>query len=66
VNASGQADFEVARRNIEPVRTPVLILVETADRLLPLDRKLYDLLAGAGKSVRMEIYENGYHKAAAP
>jgi dienelactone hydrolase len=60
-NSTGEPDGESARRNIEPIRTPILILVGTADRLLPLDRKLYELLAAAGKPVRMEIYEKGYH-----
>ncbi|RPI08653.1 MAG: hypothetical protein EHM65_10060 [Acidobacteriales bacterium] len=54
-------DSEVARKNIEPIRTPVLILVGTADSLLPMARMLHDSLAEAGKSVRLEIYEHGYH-----
>lgn len=56
-----KVDPEVARRNIEPIRTPVLILVGTADSLLPVTRELHDALVAAGKSARMEIYENGYH-----
>jgi dipeptidyl aminopeptidase/acylaminoacyl peptidase len=52
---------ELANRNIEPVATPILILVGTADSLIHLDRPLHDLLAKAGKRVRMEVYENGYH-----
>ena len=39
----------------------ILILVGTADSLLPLNRVLHDRLEKAGKKVRMEIYENGYH-----
>ena len=39
----------------------MLILVGTADALIHIDRPLHDLLAEAGKSVRMEVYENGYH-----
>ena len=54
-------DPEIARKNIEPIRTPILILVGTADGLLPVTVLLHDALAGAGKSVRMEIYEHGYH-----
>ena len=54
-------DPEIARKNIEPIRTPVLILVGTADGLLPVATMLHDALAAAGKSVRMEVYENGYH-----
>ncbi len=58
---NAKVDAETARKNIEPIKTPVLILVGTADSLLPVDRILHDMLAEAGKSVRMEIYENGYH-----
>jgi len=54
-------DPEIARKNIEPIHTPVLILQGTADRLLPVATALHDALAAAGKPVRMEIYENGYH-----
>ena len=54
-------DPEISRKNIEPIRTPVLILVGTADGLLPVATMLHDALAAAGKSVRMEVYENGYH-----
>ena len=54
-------DPEVARQNIAPVQTPVLILAGTADSLLPVARMLHDELAAAGKTVRLEIYENGYH-----
>jgi len=51
-------DPETSRKNIEPIRTPVLILVGTADSLLPVTTMLHDALAAAGKSVRMEVYEN--------
>jgi dipeptidyl-peptidase-4 len=54
-------DPEIARRNIEPIHTPILILQGTADRLLPVATALHDALAAAGKPVRMEVYENGYH-----
>jgi dipeptidyl aminopeptidase/acylaminoacyl peptidase len=54
-------DPEVSRKNIEPIRTPVLILVGTADSLLPVTTMLHDALVAGGKSVRMEVYENGYH-----
>jgi dipeptidyl aminopeptidase/acylaminoacyl peptidase len=50
-----------AAANIEKVSTPILILVGTADSLLPINRLLHDRLEKAGKPVRMEIYENGYH-----
>jgi dienelactone hydrolase len=54
-------DPVVAGANIAPIQTPVLILVGTEDHLLPLDTVLHDMLAQAGKSVRMEVYEHGYH-----
>ena len=54
-------DLAVAAANIAPIQTPVLILVGTEDRLLPLVTTLHDQLAQAGKSVRMEVYEHGYH-----
>jgi dipeptidyl aminopeptidase/acylaminoacyl peptidase len=54
-------DLAVATANIEPIKTPVLILVGTEDRLLPIDTVLHDLLAKAGKTVRMDVYEHGYH-----
>lgn len=54
-------DEDRARRNIAPIETPMLILVGTADGLLNVDRALYERLTKAGKSVRMDVYENGYH-----
>ena len=54
-------DPEIIKKNIEPIKTPLLILVGTEDSLLPMDRRLHDILAQAGKTVRMEIYEHGYH-----
>lgn len=54
-------DPEISRRNIEPIHTPILILQGTADGLMPVAIMLHDALAAAGKSVRMEVYENGYH-----
>jgi dipeptidyl-peptidase-4 len=54
-------DPEISRKNIEPIRTPILILVGTADSLLPVTTMLHDALVAGGKSVRMEIYEHGYH-----
>jgi acetyl esterase/lipase len=50
-----------ATANVDKVTTPILILVGTADSLLPINRLLHDRLEKAGKPVRMEIYENGYH-----
>jgi dipeptidyl-peptidase-4 len=54
-------DPEIANKNIEPIRTPILILQGAADSLLPAATMLHDSLAAAGKNVRMEVYENGYH-----
>jgi dienelactone hydrolase len=54
-------DPVVSKENIVPIRMPVLILVGTEDRLLPLDVRLHDELVKHGKKVRMEVYEHGYH-----
>jgi dipeptidyl-peptidase-4 len=54
-------DPEISRKNVEAIQTPILILQGTADRLLPVATALHDALAAAGKPVRMEVYENGYH-----
>jgi dipeptidyl aminopeptidase/acylaminoacyl peptidase len=59
--STAKPDPAVAAANIEPIKTPVLILVGTEDRLLSIDTTLHDLLAKAGKSVRMDVYEHGYH-----
>jgi dienelactone hydrolase len=54
-------DAAIAKANITPIATPILIQVGTADALLPLVQVLHDQLAKHGKQVRMEIYEHGYH-----
>ncbi|HEU4604099.1 MAG TPA: alpha/beta fold hydrolase [Steroidobacteraceae bacterium] len=59
--AKMQPDAQVAQSNIEPIRAPMLIMVGTEDRLLPIDTQLHDLLAKAGKQVTMDVYEHGYH-----
>jgi dipeptidyl-peptidase-4 len=56
-----QMDPAVAGPNIAPIKTPLLILVGTADRLQGVSNTLYEELTKAGKQVRMEIYEHGYH-----
>jgi dipeptidyl-peptidase-4 len=56
-----QIDPAVAGTNIAPIRTPLLILVGTADRLQGVANTLYEELTRAGKQVRMEVYEHGYH-----
>jgi dienelactone hydrolase len=58
---TARADPATAKENIEPIRMPILILVGTEDRLLPLDQTLHDELAARGKPVRLEIFEHGYH-----
>ena len=54
-------DEVIAKANISPIATPILIQVGTADRLLELDQVLHEQLVKYGKQVRMEIYEHGYH-----
>ncbi len=54
-------DPDIARKNIEPIRTPILILVGTADSLLPVATMLHDALEAQRKAVRMDVYEHGYH-----
>jgi dipeptidyl aminopeptidase/acylaminoacyl peptidase len=59
--SKAQPDPAVAATNIAPIRTPVLILVGTEDGLLPLATTLHDQLQQAGKTVRMDVYQHGYH-----
>lgn len=59
--ARAVTDRDFAMRQLQPVNTPILILVGTKDPLLPLNQTLHDLLEAAGKRVILEIYENGYH-----
>jgi dienelactone hydrolase len=54
-------DAAASKANIAPIKAPVLILVGTEDRLMPLDIVLHDELVKHGKSARLEIYEHGYH-----
>lgn len=56
-----KTDAAIAQANITPIRTPVLILVGTEDGLLPMATALHDLLQQAGKAIRMDVYEHGYH-----
>ncbi len=55
------ANEPLAQKNIAAIQCPVLIFAGTADSLLPLDRDLHDRIEKAGKPVRLEIYEKGYH-----
>jgi len=59
--AKAELDPAVVKENIAPIKMPVLILVGTEDRLMPLDIMLHDELAKQGKAVRLEIFEHGYH-----
>jgi dienelactone hydrolase len=59
--ATTPPDAQISQQNIAPVQVPVLILVGTEDRLLPLATRLHDELAKRGKNVRMEVFEHGYH-----
>jgi dipeptidyl aminopeptidase/acylaminoacyl peptidase len=56
-----EIDASSSAGNIDPISTPILIQVGTADSLLALDRVLYQQLRSRGKEVRLEIYEHGYH-----
>jgi dienelactone hydrolase len=56
-----KADPAVVEANVAPIQTPILILVGTEDRLLAMDTVLHDALKQAGKPVRMDVYEHGYH-----
>ena len=57
----GSTAAQIAAANIAPIDVPILIQVGSADPLLEIDHELYRRLRSAGKSVRMEIYEHGYH-----
>jgi dipeptidyl aminopeptidase/acylaminoacyl peptidase len=59
--ATMQPDPKIVEANVAPIKSPILILVGTEDRLLGIDTVLHDQLAQQGKRVRMEIYEHGYH-----
>lgn len=48
-------------RNLAKVETPVLLLVGTKDGLLPVSQRTYEEMKKAGKKVRLDIFENGYH-----
>ncbi|HEY7924749.1 MAG TPA: dienelactone hydrolase family protein [Vicinamibacteria bacterium] len=56
-----KADPAVVEANVAPIQTPVLILVGTEDRLLAMGTVLHDALKQAGKAVRMDVYQHGYH-----
>jgi len=59
--ANTPPDEETTQANVAPIKMPVLIIVGTEDRLMPLDIVLHDQLAKRDKAVRLEIFEHGYH-----
>jgi dipeptidyl aminopeptidase/acylaminoacyl peptidase len=54
-------DPAVVEANVAPIKTPIQIFVGTEDRLQAMDQVLHDALKQAGKAVRMDVYEHGYH-----
>jgi dipeptidyl aminopeptidase/acylaminoacyl peptidase len=56
-----QPDPKIVEANVASIKSPILILVGTEDRLLGIDTLLHDQLVKHGKQVRMEVYEHGYH-----
>lgn len=54
-------DVKFGEENIAAVQMPVYILVGSADPLLPLAERLHAEMDKQNKSVRMEVYEHGYH-----
>jgi dienelactone hydrolase len=56
-----EADPEIARANILPIQVPILVQVGTDDSLVALASELHDQLVEHGKTVRLEVYEHGYH-----
>ena len=64
-------DPERARKNIEPIRCPILILVGTDDGLHPVDRSLHDLLEKAAsrsawRSTRRAITTSAWARRVTP
>lgn len=43
------------------VHTPLMLLVGTKDSLIDVNRRVYEEMSKAGKKVRLDIFENGYH-----
>ncbi len=54
-------DAVMARRNVEAIQCPILLLVGQDDFMANINRKFYDLMVQAGKPVRMEFYLHAYH-----
>jgi dipeptidyl aminopeptidase/acylaminoacyl peptidase len=54
-------DPKLARRNVEAIRCPVLLLVGGDDFLADINRQFYDLMIQAGKPIQLELYNGAYH-----
>lgn len=54
-------DAAMARRNVNAIQCPVLLLVGGDDFLEDINRQFYKLMVDAGKPIRMEFYRNAYH-----
>jgi dipeptidyl aminopeptidase/acylaminoacyl peptidase len=54
-------DEERTRRNLANIQTPLMLLIGTKDGLLPVSKRTYEEMKKAGKKVRLDIFENGYH-----
>ena len=54
-------DAAMARRNVEAIRCPMLLLVGQDDFMADINGKFYDLMVQAHKPVRMEFYLHAYH-----
>lgn len=48
-------------KNLAPLQTPLMLLVGTKDSLIDVNRRVYEEMSKAGKKVRLDIFENGYH-----
>lgn len=48
-------------KNLPAIQTPLMLLVGTKDFLIDVNRRVYEELSKAGKKVRLDIFENGYH-----
>lgn len=61
MDREGKIAADKTPRSVEPITTPLMLLVGTKDALITANRAVYEYLAKAGKNVRLDIFENGYH-----
>jgi acetyl esterase/lipase len=54
-------DAALAKRNVDAIQCPVMMLVGQDDFMADINRKFYDLMTQTGKPVRMEFYLHAYH-----